>query len=86
MKRWSNELTLNVGAVILTPGLETMPGNIRPEYGYGRYPERGDQHPIRAHALGFRAFLRRGEATIGWEASGQSGLDPMRRLTGLQPW
>ena len=31
-------LELNVGAVILTPGLETMPGDIRPEYGYGRYP------------------------------------------------
>jgi heterodisulfide reductase subunit A-like polyferredoxin len=30
--------TLEVGAVILTPGLETMPGDIRPEYGYGRYP------------------------------------------------
>jgi len=29
---------LNVGAVILTPGLESMPGDIRPEYGYGRYP------------------------------------------------
>jgi NADPH-dependent glutamate synthase beta subunit-like oxidoreductase len=29
---------LNVGAVILTPGLEVMPGDIRPEYGYGRYP------------------------------------------------
>jgi heterodisulfide reductase subunit A-like polyferredoxin len=29
---------LNVGAVILTPGLEPMPGDIRPEYGYGRYP------------------------------------------------
>lgn len=31
-------LNLEVGAVILTPGLETMPGNIRPEYGYGRFP------------------------------------------------
>ncbi len=31
-------IDLNVGAVILTPGLEPMPGNIRPEYGYGRYP------------------------------------------------
>ncbi len=31
-------LELNVGAVILTPGLETMPGDIRPEYGYGHYP------------------------------------------------
>jgi heterodisulfide reductase subunit A-like polyferredoxin len=29
---------LNVGAVLLTPGLEPMPGDIRPEYGYGRYP------------------------------------------------
>jgi heterodisulfide reductase subunit A-like polyferredoxin len=29
---------INVGAVILTPGLEVMPGDIRPEYGYGRYP------------------------------------------------
>lgn len=29
---------LNVGAVILTPGLEPIPGDIRPEYGYGRYP------------------------------------------------
>ncbi len=31
-------ITLNVGAVILTTGLEPMPGDIRPEYGYGRYP------------------------------------------------
>jgi len=31
-------IDLNVGAVILTPGLEPMPGNIRPEYGYGRFP------------------------------------------------
>jgi len=31
-------IDLNVGAVLLTPGLETMPGDIRPEYGYGRYP------------------------------------------------
>ena len=34
----SERLELNVGSVILTPGLETMPGDIRPEYGYGRYP------------------------------------------------
>jgi heterodisulfide reductase subunit A-like polyferredoxin len=27
---------LNVGAVVLVPGLETMPGDIRPELGYGR--------------------------------------------------
>jgi heterodisulfide reductase subunit A-like polyferredoxin len=31
-------IELNVGAVLLTPGLETMPGDVRPEYGYGRYP------------------------------------------------
>jgi len=29
---------LNVGAVLLTPGLEPMPGNIRPEYGFNRFP------------------------------------------------
>ena len=29
-------IELNVGAVVLTPGLETMPGDIRPELGYGR--------------------------------------------------
>jgi heterodisulfide reductase subunit A-like polyferredoxin len=29
---------LNVGAVVLVPGLETMPGDIRPELGYGRLP------------------------------------------------
>jgi heterodisulfide reductase subunit A-like polyferredoxin len=29
---------LNVGAVMLTSGLEPIPGEIRPEYGYGRYP------------------------------------------------
>ncbi len=28
---------LNVGAVILTPGLKTVPGDIRPEFGYGVY-------------------------------------------------
>ena len=29
---------LNVGAVVLTPGVEAMPGNVRPEYGCGRFP------------------------------------------------
>jgi len=29
---------LNVGAVVLVPGLEPMPGDIRPEFGYGRLP------------------------------------------------
>jgi heterodisulfide reductase subunit A-like polyferredoxin len=29
---------LEVGAVLLTPGLEPLPGGIRPEFGYGRYP------------------------------------------------
>ena len=32
------EITLDVGAVVLAPGFEPMPGNIRPEYGYGLYP------------------------------------------------
>jgi heterodisulfide reductase subunit A-like polyferredoxin len=31
-------LELEIGAVILTPGLEPLPGGIRPEYGYGYYP------------------------------------------------
>ena len=31
-------LELEVGAVVLTPGLEPMPGDIRPEYGYGHFP------------------------------------------------
>lgn len=31
-------LELNVGAVILAPGLEAVPGDVAPEYGYGRYP------------------------------------------------
>jgi len=29
---------LTVGAVVLAPGVETMPGDIRPEFGYGRLP------------------------------------------------
>jgi heterodisulfide reductase subunit A-like polyferredoxin len=28
---------INVGAVVLTPGVEAMPGDIRPEYGYGHF-------------------------------------------------
>ncbi len=32
------ERTVEVGAVVLAPGFEPMPGNIRPEYGYGIYP------------------------------------------------
>jgi len=28
---------LSVGAVVLIPGVETMPGDVRPEFGYGRY-------------------------------------------------
>jgi heterodisulfide reductase subunit A-like polyferredoxin len=32
-------VALQVGAVILTPGLETMPGDVRPELGYGRLPD-----------------------------------------------
>lgn len=31
-------IELNVGAVVLTPGLEPLPGGIKPEFGYGRYP------------------------------------------------
>jgi len=31
-------IELNVGAVVLTPGVEAMPGDVRPEYGFGRYP------------------------------------------------
>ena len=30
-------IDLKVGAVILTPGLKTVPGGVRPEYGYGVY-------------------------------------------------
>jgi heterodisulfide reductase subunit A-like polyferredoxin len=30
-------IELNVGAVVLAPGLEPVPGGIRPEYGYGLY-------------------------------------------------
>ncbi|MCP4593885.1 MAG: FAD-dependent oxidoreductase, partial [bacterium] len=29
---------LQVGAVVLSPGLEVMPGDVRPEFGYGRLP------------------------------------------------
>ncbi|HUW09484.1 MAG TPA: FAD-dependent oxidoreductase, partial [Anaerolineae bacterium] len=32
------ELRLDVGAVLLVPGVEPLPGNIRPEFGHGRYP------------------------------------------------
>ncbi len=31
-------IELQVGAVLLTPGLVPLPGGIRPEFGYGRYP------------------------------------------------
>jgi heterodisulfide reductase subunit A-like polyferredoxin len=31
-------LDINVGAVVLTPGFKPMEGNIRPEFGYGVYP------------------------------------------------
>jgi len=32
-----HDLELNVGAVLLVPGVEPLPGNIRPEFGYGRH-------------------------------------------------
>jgi len=31
------ELQLEVGSILLAPGLEPMPGSIRPEFGFGRY-------------------------------------------------
>jgi heterodisulfide reductase subunit A2 len=31
-------LSLNVGSVILSPGFETVPGDLRAEFGYGIYP------------------------------------------------
>jgi heterodisulfide reductase subunit A-like polyferredoxin len=34
----TQEIELSVGAVILAPGLQPVPGGIKPEYGYGRYP------------------------------------------------
>jgi heterodisulfide reductase subunit A-like polyferredoxin len=32
------QIELKVGAVVLAPGLEPLPGEVRPEYGYGRFP------------------------------------------------
>nr|MBC8447619.1 FAD-dependent oxidoreductase [Chloroflexota bacterium] len=32
------EVQLDVGAVLLVPGVEPLPGDIRPEFGHGRYP------------------------------------------------
>jgi heterodisulfide reductase subunit A-like polyferredoxin len=34
----AKRVDLKVGAVILTPGFKTVEGNIRPEFGYGVYP------------------------------------------------
>ncbi len=34
----AEEIELAVGAVILAPGLQPVAGDIKPEYGYGRYP------------------------------------------------
>jgi heterodisulfide reductase subunit A-like polyferredoxin len=34
----ARELELNVGAIILSPGSQPLPGEIKPEFGYGRYP------------------------------------------------
>jgi heterodisulfide reductase subunit A-like polyferredoxin len=31
-------LQLQVGSILLAPGVEPIPGTIRPEYGFGRYP------------------------------------------------
>ncbi len=31
-------IELEVGAVVLSPGLQPVPGEIKPEFGYGRYP------------------------------------------------
>ena len=32
------EIEIDVGAVLLVPGAEPLPGDIRPEFGHGRYP------------------------------------------------
>ena len=32
------EIEIDVGAVLLVPGVEPLPGDIRPEFGHGRYP------------------------------------------------
>jgi heterodisulfide reductase subunit A-like polyferredoxin len=34
----AEEIDLQVGAVIVAPGLQPVAGDIKPEYGYGRYP------------------------------------------------
>ena len=71
---------LNVGAVILTPGLETMPGDIRSRVWFWTFPQRGDQPAIRAHLIRLWTILRRRTATLGWKTPSQGGLDPVRRF------
>ncbi|MDR3575195.1 MAG: FAD-dependent oxidoreductase [Anaerolineaceae bacterium] len=34
----ARSIELEVGAILLAPGLQTVPGQIKPEFGYGRYP------------------------------------------------
>ena len=51
-------MEINVGAVILSSGLEPFDPKVREEYHYGEFRERGHQHGLRAAAVLHRALRK----------------------------
>ncbi len=70
------ELKLKVGSVILSPGFETVPGNLKGEYGYGVYPNV-------VTSLEFERLLSASGPTSGHVERPGDGTSP-RRIAWIQ--
>ena len=69
-------LDLQVGSVILSPGFETMPGNLKSEFGYGVYPNV-------ITSIEFERLLSASGPTAGHVQRPGDGKDP-RRIAWIQ--
>ncbi|MFZ5447800.1 MAG: FAD-dependent oxidoreductase [Thermodesulfobacteriota bacterium] len=69
-------LHLNVGAVILSPGFEVFDARLKPEYGYGRYPNV-------LTSMEFERMLAATGPTHGHITRPSDGVDP-RRIAWIQ--
>ena len=78
-------LNLNVGSVILAPGFQVFDARLKPEYGYGRYPNVITSLEFERMLVGHRADRRPYPAPLRRGRAGENRLDPVRRVAGCRP-
>ena len=78
------ERDLEVGAIILAPGFQTFDARLKPEYGYGRYPNVVTGPGVRTPPFRHRPHLGPCGTAFRSATSQEDRLDSVRRLPGRQ--